>query len=132
VYPSFGNPAVDVLHYALALRWAPSTRTLSGTATLAIRATRDIDEIRLDFAAPLRADKVTVDGKAATAIHRGHDLIIGAGQRLARDARAVVAVRYHGRPRALPGPMVRKDIARSASMCGPTARSLRSRSHTGR
>jgi aminopeptidase N len=111
VYPDFGNPAIDVLHYALALRWAPSTRTLSGTATLAIRATRDIDEIRLDFAHPLRADKVIVDGKAATATHRGHDLIIGAGQRLATDARVVVAVRYHGRPRTLPGPMVRKDIS---------------------
>jgi len=111
VYPDFGNPAIDVLHYALALRWAPSTRTLSGTATLAIRATRDIDEIRLDFAHPLRADKVTVDGKAATATHRGHDLSIGTGQRLARDARVVVAGRYHGRPRTLPGPMVRKDIS---------------------
>jgi len=111
VYPDFGNPAIDVLHYALALRWTPSTRTLSGTATLAIRATRDIDEIRLDFAHPLRADKVTVDGKAATATHRGHDLSIGTGQRLARDARVVVAVRYHGRPRTLPGPMVRKDIS---------------------
>jgi aminopeptidase N len=111
VYPNFGNPAIDVLHYELALRWAPSTRTLSGTATLAIRATKDIGDIRLDFARPLRADTVTVDGKAATATHRGHDLIIGAGQRLARDARVVVAVRYHGRPRTLPGPMVRKDIS---------------------
>src|SRR6266511_99501 len=110
VYRDFGNPAIDVLHYALALRWAPSTRTLSGTATLTIRATRDIDKIRLDFAHPLRADKVTVDGKAATATHRGHDLVIGAG-RLARDARVVVAVRYHGRPRTLVAPMVRKDIS---------------------
>jgi aminopeptidase N len=111
VYPDFGNPAIDVLHYQLALRWAPSTRTLSGTATLAIRATRDIDEIRLDFARPLRADSVTVDGRAARATHRGNDLIIGAGQRLARDARVDVAVRYHGRPASLPGPMVRKDIS---------------------
>ena len=111
VYPDFGNPAIDVLHYQLVLRWAPSTRTLSGTATLAIRATRDIDEIRLDFARPLRADSVTVDGRAARATHRGNDLIIGAGQRLARDARVDVAVRYHGRPASLPGPMVRKDIS---------------------
>jgi aminopeptidase N len=111
VYPDFGNPAIDVLHYELALRWAPSTRTLSGTATLAVRATRDINEIRLDFARPLRADKATVDGKAAKATQRGNDLIIGAGQRLAKDARVVIAVRYHGRPRTLPGPMVRKDIS---------------------
>jgi aminopeptidase N len=111
VYADFGNPAIDVLHYELALRWAPSSRTLSGTATLAIRATRDIDEIRLDFARPLRADSVTVDGKAATATHRGHDLIIPAGRQLTRDARVVVAVRYHGRPTTLPGPTVRKDVS---------------------
>jgi aminopeptidase N len=111
VYPAFGNPAIDVLHYGLALRWAPSTRALSGTATLAIRATRAIDEIRLDFAAPLRADRVTVDGKAATATHRGNDLILSLGHQLARDARVLVAVRYHGRPRALPGPVVRKDLS---------------------
>jgi aminopeptidase N len=110
VYRDFGNPAIDVLHYGLALRWAPSTRMLSGTATLAIRATRAIDGIRLDFARPLRVDQVSVDGKAATATHRGDDLVIGAGQRLARDARVVVAVRYHGRPRSLAAPMVRKDI----------------------
>ncbi len=111
VYPNFGNPTIDVLHYELALRWAPSNRMLSGTATLTIRPTRDIDEIRLDFARPLQADNVTVDGKAARATHPGHDLVIGAGRRLARDARVVVAVRYHGRPRTLVAPMVRKDIS---------------------
>jgi aminopeptidase N len=109
VYPDFGNPAVDVLHYDLALRWAPATRTLSGRATLTIRLTRDTDEIRLDLARPLLADSVTVDGRAAAAIHRGHDLIVPAGRRLAGDARVVVAVRYHGRPRTLAGPSVRKD-----------------------
>lgn len=111
VYPAFGNPAIDVLHYELALRWAPSTRTLSGTATLAIRATRAINGIRLDFARPLRADKVTVDGNAATATHRGNDLIIDADRRLAVDTRVLVAIRYHGRPTTLPGPMVRRDIS---------------------
>lgn len=119
VYPDIGNPAVDVLHYALALRWAPSKATLSGIATLTIRAARDTDQIRLDFARPLHADKVTVDGKAATARHRGHDLIITAGRRLARDSRAVVAIRYHGRPQTLLGPMVRKDINEVGFTVGP-------------
>lgn len=111
VYPSFGNPTIDVLHYALALRWTPSTKALSGTATLAIRATRDLEEIRLDFAKPLRVDTVTMDGKAARATHRGNDLIISTGRPLGSDARTVVTVRYHGRPRTLPGPMVRRDIS---------------------
>lgn len=111
VYPQLGNPAIDVLHYELALRWTPANRTLSGTATLAIRAARDVDRIRLDFAGPLHADKVTVDGEAATATHRGNDLNVEIGRRLATNARTVVGVRYHGRPRTLPGPMVRSDIS---------------------
>jgi hypothetical protein len=119
VYPDIGNPAVDVLHYALALRWAPSKATLSGIATLTIRAARDTDQIRLDFARPLHADKVTVDGKAATASHRGHDLIISAGRRLAKDTRALVTIRYHGRPQTLLGPMVRKDINTVGFTVGP-------------
>ena len=119
VYPDIGNPALDVLHYGLALRWAPSKALLSGSATLTIRAARDTDQIRLDFARPLRADKVTVDGNAVTATHRGQDLIIPAGRRLARDARVVVAVRYHGRPRALLGPLVRKDINTIGFTVGP-------------
>jgi aminopeptidase N len=110
VYPDFGNPDVDVLHYALDLRWAPSTRTLSGTANITIRAARDLDEIRLDFYRALRADGVTVDGEAATATQRDDDLIIDAGKPLAKDARTVVAVTYHGKPKALRGPLVRKDL----------------------
>ena len=109
LYPDFGNPAIDVLHYDLALRWAPSSRTLTGTATLTVRAARDVEKVRLDFASSLHADGVTVDGKPAKAVHRGHDLVIPAGRRLARDARVVVAVRYHGRPRTIPGPSVRSD-----------------------
>jgi aminopeptidase N len=119
VYPHIGNPAIDVLHYALALRWAPSKATLSGTATLTIMALRDTDQIRLDFARPLHADKVTVDGKKVTASHRGHDLIISAERRLAEDTRVVVAIRYHGRPHPLPGPMVRRDITTVGFTVGP-------------
>jgi aminopeptidase N len=119
VYPDIGNPAVDVLHYALVLRWTPSKATLSGSATLTIRASRDTDQIRLDFARPLHLDKVTVDGKKTTANHQGHDLVIPAGRRLAKDIRVVVAIRYHGRPRALPGPMVRKDLNMVGFTVGP-------------
>ena len=37
LYPKHGNPGLDVLHYGLDLSWAPSTSTLTGTATLQIR-----------------------------------------------------------------------------------------------
>ena len=110
VYPDFGTPAVDVLHYQLALRWSPSAGTLSGTATLVVRVARDADRLRLDFAAPLHADRVAVDGRPAAASHRGHRLYVAAGRRLRRETRVVVAVRYHGRPRPVAGPAVRSDL----------------------
>jgi hypothetical protein len=50
-------------------------------------------------------------GRTATATHRGNDLIIDAGRRLAGDDRVLVAVRYHGRPTTVPSPMVRRDIS---------------------
>src|SRR4051794_6781545 len=49
VYPERGHPAVDVLHYDLALNWSPRKKELAGTATLAIRAAADTDELMLDF-----------------------------------------------------------------------------------
>jgi aminopeptidase N len=110
VYRAFGNPSLDVLHYALDLRWTPSTKTLSGTADITIRAARDLGEIRLDFSRALRADRVTVDGEEATATQRNDDLIIDAGTPLAKDGRTVVAVTYHGKPKAVPGPVVRPDL----------------------
>src|SRR5262245_24440143 len=38
LYPGFGHPDLDVLSYRLELAWAPTTRVLTGTATLVIRA----------------------------------------------------------------------------------------------
>src|SRR5919198_6320438 len=46
VYPDFGNPAVDVLHYQLALRWSPSAGTPSGTATLVVRGAAGAQRLR--------------------------------------------------------------------------------------
>ena len=112
VYPDFGNPAVDVLHYGLALGWSPRTRRLTGAATLTIRAARDTEEIRLDFAEPLRVEAVTLDGKQVTASRRSGDVVVSAGRRLSRDTRAVLAIRYSGRPQAVPMPASRPDIER--------------------
>src|SRR4029453_3296107 len=49
LYPQYGNPALDVLQYALAVSWIPDQRVLAGTATLTIRAVRPVRELSLDF-----------------------------------------------------------------------------------
>ena len=50
MYPQYGDPATDVLHYGLDLKWDPKTTVLTGTATLAVRAAKPTDHFVLDLA----------------------------------------------------------------------------------
>lgn len=106
IYPKRGNPAVDVLHYGLELAWEPKTKTLTGTATLRVRPTRDAAELSLDFI-PYKVDGVTVDGAAATGSVAGEKLTVPAT--LAKDRPVTLQVRYHGKPRTTPMPSNRSD-----------------------
>ncbi|MCW2865067.1 MAG: peptidase [Actinoallomurus sp.] len=98
-YPERGHPAVDVLHYGLALNWSPKDKELTGTATLAVRAAQDTDNVTLDFSGRLKVDGVTVDGKPAVPQRHGDQLIIPAGKQLTKDTTAAVVIRYHGQPK---------------------------------
>jgi len=108
LYPAYGNPSLDVLRYQLTLAWAPQQRTLTGTATLTIRATTSVSEISLDFSERYTVDGATVDGVAAKSGRRGNDIVVPAV--LAKDARTVLVVRYHGTPRPVPMPSGRSDF----------------------
>src|SRR5690242_14590110 len=66
LYPAYGNPSIDVLHYGLALTWAPQSRTLTGTATVRLRVLRAEPSLRLDLTGPYTVTAATVDGVAAT------------------------------------------------------------------
>jgi aminopeptidase N len=98
-YPERGHPAVDVLHYDLALNWSPKSKELTGTATLAVRAATDTDNVTLDFSSRLKVDGVTFDGEPAVARRNGDQLSIPAGKRMTTETTAAVVIRYHGRPK---------------------------------
>jgi aminopeptidase N len=100
VYPDYGNPALDVLRYDLALTWTPSRRELAGTATLTIRAVTAVPELVLDFSEAYAVDAATLDGAPIVVSRRGNDLVVAAA--LTGDARATLVVRYHGTPRTVP------------------------------
>ncbi|GLY99769.1 M1 family metallopeptidase [Actinoplanes sp. NBRC 103695] len=106
LYPERGNPVLDVLHYDLALAWAPATRTLTGTATLRIRPTTAAPEIILDFTG-LTVDKITIDGAAAQGSVAKEKLIVPAT--LVADQPVTLVVGYHGTPRTVPMPSRRGD-----------------------
>ena len=110
VYPDYGNPGVDVLHYGLALGWSPSDKLLSGVATLTIRLTEPAEQLRLDFDDILHVDDVRLDGQVRSALQAGDDLVVPAGRRLAADEPVTLTVKYHGTPQGAPGPVVREDL----------------------
>jgi len=107
IYPKRGNATVDVLHYGLELGWSPTTKTLTGTATLRIRPTADATELKLDFK-PYALDEVTVDGAAATGTVAGEKLTVPAT--LVADRPVTLVVRYHGKPSTTPMPSHRTDV----------------------
>ncbi|MFB4275643.1 M1 family metallopeptidase [Nonomuraea sp. MTCD27] len=111
LYPAYGNPSIDVLHYDLELAWKPGARTLTGTAKLTIRAARPLTRVRLDFGRALKVDEVTVDGAKVRATRKYDDLTVPLAEPLAADEGTVVTVRYHGRPKPVDAKQRRKDIA---------------------
>ncbi|MEV6525128.1 M1 family metallopeptidase [Longispora sp. NPDC051575] len=107
IYPNRGNPGIDVLRYRLDLAWSPTTRTLTGTATLTLRAVRALDAVALDFSAAYALDRVTLDGAPRTGTLAADKLTVPGT--LAADQRATLVVRYRGTPVTTPMPSHRAD-----------------------
>jgi aminopeptidase N len=107
VYPKYGNPAVDVLHYGLELAWARDTKTLTGTATIQLRAVTQITAISLDFSGAYTIDGCTLDGTTVRATVTDGKLAVPAA--LGADRNGTLVVRYHGTPTTVPMPSHRGD-----------------------
>ncbi|WP_432973012.1 M1 family metallopeptidase [Dactylosporangium sp. CA-233914] len=108
IYPAYGNPSLDVLHYGLALTWAPQPRTLTGTATIRLRAVSAVPQIRLDFSAAYGIQSLSVDGAAATGRITDGDLVVD--HPLAAGAVTTLGVSYAGTPATVPMPSHRGDV----------------------
>ena len=115
-YPDVGDPGVDVLTTDLQLRWARSTRTLSGTALLRVRATADASSLQLDLAPTMSVTRVDVVDAAsrtklaATFAHPGKNLRVELP--VVEDGTYDLTIGYHGRPGPIHGPSSRPDIAK--------------------
>lgn len=116
VYQDFGNPAIDVLHYGLSLRWSPTGRRLSGTADITLRTTRRVEEITLDFSSRLRVRTATVDGRPVTPVRRERDLVTPLPRPVAADRQIRLAISYSGTPQAVPMPSTRGDFSEGIGM----------------
>jgi aminopeptidase N len=110
IYPARGNADLDVLHYDLVLGWAPGSATLTGTATLTVRAVRPVSTISLDFGHWYTIDGVTVNGAASqAALSPADKMAVPVAPPLRADAVTTLVLRYHGRPHPVPMPSARVD-----------------------
>ncbi len=110
MYPGRGNADIDVLRYDLVLSWAPGSATLTGTATLTVRAVRALRTVTLDFGHWYAVDGASVNGTAVTATGTPADKLT-LPTTVAADATATLVVRYHGTPHQVSLPSSRSDAA---------------------
>jgi aminopeptidase N len=108
-YPAKGSDLVDALHYGLDLRWSAKRRSLSATATIDLRVTKDATSVSLDFSKRLTASAVQLDGTPVHASHAGNKLVVDTGA-IAADSRHSLSVVYRGHPGPAAAPTRRSDI----------------------
>lgn len=103
LFPTLGNPGIDVLHYDVTLRYDPATADLAGVVTLSIEADRNLATFSLDSAGP-SVSSVTVDGEQAGFATDGEKLRITPPEPLTVGRRFDVAVVYDVRAGTGPSP----------------------------
>lgn len=110
LFPWLGNGGYDATHYAIALRYRPTTRRLRARATMTATATHDLSRFSLDLQG-YRVRTVTVDGQRARFERRrprGYGkrskLVVSPASGIPSGVRFSVSVRYDGVPRPVVDP----------------------------
>lgn len=116
-YPQHGVPYLDTLHYQLDLDWQPTSKRLSGTATIAFRVTTDRRTVRLELGSPLRVSKVVLDGRTVTSTRSGNNLIFKTPG-IKANSKHTVAITYAGRPALIQEPAERTDVQKDGFHIG--------------
>ncbi|MBK7164046.1 MAG: hypothetical protein IPH81_01785 [Candidatus Microthrix sp.] len=96
-FPDSGNPGYDVASYDLALDMKDDLVSFEAVATIALRTTEDLDELRLDLDG-LTVTKATIDGDEVEHRRAGLDLVLTPEAPLPADEPVVVIVDYEGTP----------------------------------
>lgn len=101
LFPSLGNPGIDVEHYTLALAYDPQTAKISATEHLDILTTEDRDGFSLDSAGPV-VSSVSVDGAPATFVAAPPELLITPATHLTKGQHIGVDLTYTLSPEPVP------------------------------
>ncbi|HEY7626131.1 MAG TPA: M1 family aminopeptidase [Ilumatobacteraceae bacterium] len=99
LFPSLGNPGIDVEHYTLRLTYDRPTNELTGTVHLDIVMTEARNEFSLDSDGPA-VSAVTIDGQSAGFSEQRPELVITPPQQLTKGQRIAVDVSFERSPQA--------------------------------
>ena len=106
-YPRQGNGGYDVGSYRIAIHYTPSSKHLSGVATVHARTTQALSRFDLDLRRNLHVSSVRVNGHAARFSQPKkfvQELVITPRHHLAKGHRFTVTVRYAGTAKAVTDP----------------------------
>lgn len=95
-YPNDGNGGYDVSHYDIDIDYVPKGDKLSGTTTIAAKATQDLSRFNLDFL--LKVQSVKVNGAPATFTGKGSELTVTPAAQIADGSPMIVQVSYADSP----------------------------------
>jgi aminopeptidase N len=102
LYPTLGNGGYDVRSYDVRLTYPKRDpkQTITGDVTLRAVATQALSRFDLDFAGP-SVGSVSVDGRAASFLRAGSELMITPSRAIGKGHRFTVVVhRFTARPQA--------------------------------
>lgn len=92
------QPAVDIVHYDIAVELSDASDSIRGTALVHVRVKEaGLPGMRLDFAG-MQVDGLQVQGIPRPFTLRNGSLSFDFGRKFVKGATAIIAVRYHGRP----------------------------------
>lgn len=105
-FPRLGTLDVDVAHYDLALRWAPTTGSLRAEARIDLTTRRALDAVALDFGEKLAVSEVevSIDGAPARTVEaeqRDQKLHVTLPEPVAADSALALTIAYAGKPEAI-------------------------------
>ncbi len=103
-FPNAGNGGYDVTHYALGLRYEPSTNQLSGSVVITATATQNLSRFDLDLRG-FSISRLLVNGAEASFSREGEqELVITPRAGLRSGSPFTVAVDYAGTPAVITDP----------------------------
>lgn len=108
-YPQLGNGGYDVQRYTLALAVDVAQNVITGTATVAARASQALAVFNLDFSG-LELDAVEVDGAPAATQRAGQELTIVPALPLTAGALFTATLRYHGTPQPVLSQAIPEEV----------------------